>query len=69
MKETNKQVLYSSQQAADFCRCHNATINRWISGGKLKAVKIGSRWKIKESALRECLGKDAFRLCEERVAK
>ena len=30
-------------------------VRKWIKHGKLKAIRVGSRWRIPESALHESL--------------
>lgn len=42
--------------APEIARMYHFTpeaIRKWIKEGKLKAIKIGSRWRIPESALKE----------------
>jgi excisionase family DNA binding protein len=41
---------------SEIAKMYNFTpqaIRKWIKEGKLKAIKIGSRWRVPESALKD----------------
>ena len=41
----------SVEDAAEWCDVHEKTIYRAIESGKLKARKVGTRWRIRPEAL------------------
>ena len=43
--------LYSIKQVAAILGLTTRTINRYIKGGSLPAVKVGGRWRIRGDAL------------------
>jgi excisionase family DNA binding protein len=44
--------LYTVREVADICKVTPWTVvNLWIKGEKLKATKVGSRWRIPKSEL------------------
>lgn len=49
----NDLILYTLQEVATMLRLSRATIYNYVKQGKLKAVKIGLSWKIKEADLKE----------------
>ncbi|MFW5837114.1 MAG: helix-turn-helix domain-containing protein [Desulfovibrionaceae bacterium] len=49
--------LYTIQEVADILRVHPRTIYRLIRDADLRAIKVGSQWRIAESALFEFFDK------------
>lgn len=49
----NDLILYTLKEVATMLRLSRATIYNYVRQGKLKAVKIGLSWKIKEADLKE----------------
>jgi len=47
--------LLTVREVADHLRVHQRTAYRLITGGSIKAIKIGSQWRVRESALMEFL--------------
>lgn len=48
--------LYSLTEVEGILGVSHRTLLRWITDGKLKAVKVGSRWKVSEDTLKAILG-------------
>jgi len=48
-------TLFTVREVADFLRVHRRTAYRLIIGGSIKAIKIGSQWRVRESALMDFL--------------
>lgn len=44
-------TLYTVREVADLLRVHQRTAYRLITGGSIKAIKIGSQWRVPEQAL------------------
>ncbi|WP_054649587.1 helix-turn-helix domain-containing protein [Salidesulfovibrio brasiliensis] len=53
--DTNSKtpVLLTVNEVADILRVHYRTAYRLVIGGKIKAIKIGTQWRIPEKALME----------------
>ncbi len=47
--------LYSLTECESILSVSHRTLLRWIKEGKLKAIKVGSYWKVKEETLRDIL--------------
>lgn len=47
---------YSTSEACRILGVSQRTLRRWISEGKLRAVRVGDRWRIPEGELRRLLG-------------
>jgi len=45
--------LYTVREVAEMLRVHQRTAYRLITGGSIKAIKIGSQWRVPESAFLE----------------
>jgi excisionase family DNA binding protein len=45
------ETLYTPEQAAEILQVHVKTVQGWIRAGKLKAVRAGRFWRVKESDL------------------
>lgn len=50
------EQLYTSRQAADILQVHVKTVEGWIRAGRLKAVRAGRFWRVRESDLKAFLG-------------
>ena len=48
-------TLYTVREVADLLRVHSRTAYRLITDGSIKAIKIGSQWRVPEQALLEFL--------------
>lgn len=48
--------LYTLTEVEGILGVSHRTLLRWVTEGKIKAVKIGSRWKISEDTLKDILG-------------
>ncbi|WP_319541437.1 helix-turn-helix domain-containing protein [uncultured Pseudodesulfovibrio sp.] len=46
-------TLFTVREVADFLRVHQRTAYRLITGGSIKAIKIGSQWRVPERDLME----------------
>lgn len=47
--------FYTIEEVAGLLKVHDRTVRRLIDGEKLKAVKIGTTWRISESDLNDYL--------------
>ena len=53
-KETLRPpTLLTVREVAELLRVHQRTAYRLITGGTIKAIKIGSQWRVPEEALLE----------------
>lgn len=52
---TELRDIMTPKQVADYLQLHPMTIYRYISEGKLAAIKIGGRYRIKREALEKLL--------------
>lgn len=52
-KPLSTPTLYTVREVAEALRVHQRTAYRLITGGSLGAIKIGSQWRVPESALLE----------------
>lgn len=48
--------LYTPEEAADTLRVKVRTVMEWLRQGKLRGVKLGRLWRIKESDLKAFIG-------------
>ena len=46
-------TLLTVREVADYLRVHQRTAYRLITGGSIRAIKIGSQWRVPEQALME----------------
>jgi len=46
-------TLYTVREVAELLRVHQRTAYRLITGGSIKAIKIGSQWRVPKNALME----------------
>lgn len=47
--------LLTVKEVAEMLRVHQRTAYRLITGGSIRAIKIGSQWRVPESALMDFL--------------
>ncbi|NLZ54532.1 MAG: helix-turn-helix domain-containing protein [Thermoanaerobacteraceae bacterium] len=47
------EELYTPQEVADKFRVTLRTVYQWIKDGKLKAIKVGTLWRISKDSLEE----------------
>ncbi len=57
METTKTPNLLTVREVAELLRVHQRTAYRLITGGSIKAIKIGSQWRVPESALIDFLEK------------
>ncbi|MGL1863488.1 MAG: helix-turn-helix domain-containing protein [Pseudodesulfovibrio sp.] len=57
METTKTPNLLTVREVAELLRVHQRTAYRLITGGSIKAIKIGSQWRVPESALIEFIEK------------
>ncbi|WP_147819549.1 helix-turn-helix domain-containing protein [Salidesulfovibrio onnuriiensis] len=54
MQDTpNTPALLTIQEVADALRVHYRTAYRLVTAGSIKAIKIGSQWRVAEASLLE----------------
>jgi excisionase family DNA binding protein len=44
-------VLYTTEEVAQLMRTTRRTVQRWIREGKLKAVEVGGRYRVRQEVL------------------
>ncbi len=47
--------LYSLTEVEKILGVSHRTLLRWVTEGKIEAVKVGSRWKVSEDTLKRIL--------------
>lgn len=47
------EQFYTINETCDLLKVTRKTIYTWINEGKLKAIRVGSRYRISESAIKE----------------
>jgi len=47
--------LYTLTEVEGILGVSHRTLLRWVTEGKIKAVKVGSRWKVSEDTLKTIL--------------
>lgn len=47
--------VYTLEEVTELLHTTRRTLYRYIKSGKLKAVKIGGRWKVTDEALKDFL--------------
>ena len=52
-KPSSTPTLYTVREVAEALRVHQRTAYRLITEGSLGAIKIGSQWRVPETALME----------------
>ncbi len=48
-------ILLTVREVAEYLRVHQRTAYRLITGGSIKAIKIGSQWRVPEQSLMDFL--------------
>lgn len=48
--------LYTLTEVEGILGVSHRTLLRWVKDGKIKAVKIGGKWKVSEDTLRDIIG-------------
>ena len=43
--------LLTIQEVAEVLKIAQSTIRRWLNEGKMKGVKLGRQWRVKQSEL------------------
>lgn len=51
----NEGRLYNVDDAAEMLSVKPATLREWLRQGKVKAIKLGSAWKITDNELRRLI--------------
>ena len=51
MKVKKDNKMYNIDQVADMLRLCRITVFRYIKSGKIKAIKIGREWRIKQDEI------------------
>ena len=54
-EELNKYKLYTLTELEPILGLTHVTLLNYVKTGKLKAVKIGGKWKVSETALKELI--------------
>lgn len=52
MKALEEMRLYTVTEIAPVLGVSRVTLKSYIKGGRLKAVKVGGKWKISQDAIR-----------------
>ncbi len=52
-------VLYTTEQVAKLLQIHPLTVLRYIKSGKLKGVRLGRVYRIRDSALQDFLDRES----------
>ncbi|WP_419786196.1 helix-turn-helix domain-containing protein [Pseudodesulfovibrio sp.] len=55
MESTKPPTLLTVKEVAELLRVHQRTAYRLITGGEIRAIKIGSQWRVPEKDLMEYL--------------
>lgn len=63
-----KPVFLTVQEVADALRVHYRTAYRLVTAGSIKAIKIGSQWRIPEASLLEFI-EDGWKEVQESKKK
>ena len=51
MKVKRDKKMYNIDQVAEMLSLNRITIFRYIKAGKIKAIKIGNSWRIKQDEI------------------
>lgn len=54
------EELLTIEEVATMLDMHTRTIRRYIKEGKLTAVKVGGRWRVKKIDLKKLMGDEGF---------
>jgi len=60
---------YSTREVCEILEIANRTLRSWIKEGKIRAVNIGSRWRISESEVNCLLGQSVGEIITPKVAR
>ncbi len=55
MAEKETERLLTPEEIASRLNVSNVTVGRWLRGGKLKGLKAGRQWRVRESDLERFL--------------
>lgn len=66
--EERNTEYYTTAQAAELLGLTQAAVRVWIDNGKLKARRMGSRWRIDPASVKACLDGEycAGTICKEK---
>ena len=53
------EQIYTTEQVARFLQIHPLTVLKYINSGKLRAIKLGRVYRIRESELQKFLDRDS----------
>ena len=54
-----KEEIYTTEQVAKILQIHPLTVLNYIKNGKLKGIKLGRVYRIRESALKRFLDQES----------
>jgi len=54
------EKLYTTEQVAQLLQIHPLTVLKYIKAGKLRAIKLGRVYRIRESELQKFLERDSI---------
>ena len=54
------EKIYTTEQVAQLLQIHPLTVLKYIKNGKLRAIKLGRVYRIRESQLQEFLEQDSI---------
>ncbi len=57
--------FYSVEEISKTLKMHEKTVQRYIREGKIKAVKVGKAWRVKESDLNAFLRENSSKIHED----
>lgn len=55
----NEGRLYNVDDAAEMLSVKPTTLRDWLRAGKVKAIKLGSAWKISDTELRRLINSES----------
>jgi len=47
------EKVYTPEQVAEILQISRYTVMEWLRNGKLKGIRIGKLWRVRESDLKE----------------
>jgi len=53
------ETIYTTEQVAEILQIHPLTILKYIKAGKMKGIKLGRVYRIRESALQAFLEQES----------
>lgn len=54
-RQIDEITLYTVDEAADLLRLHPQTVRNYLKAGRLRGRKVGIKWTITSTAIREYL--------------